>query len=676
MRSFNLSAFVLAAAVLIGAGLAILPWLSLTPVFEVSEGREGVVVREMLQTGELLLPLRHGEIVPSKPPLFHWMGYGIAKLRGTYQELELRLPSAFAGMGIVMIIALLGLQLGGMRTGILAAAILLTTYGFVQTAMDGRVDMVMSFFVVAAIGAWVSALASFDGGDLKSNVPKISNRTYLLIAVLCGFGILAKGPIGVVLPGIVIVACAFQFAGFRGVRSVIRPAWVVSIVLSLPWYLGAYFAGQQGFVSRQLVFENVSRFFGGTGISPKPFYFYFVEFWSYSAPWSLLFVVYAVRRVRGMIGGPEDSEDDLRRFRATEKLSLTWIVSLVVFLSLSVGKRRAYLTPVLPALALLLGNMISLSFGRLKVSLSHKTPRQRKVFQAGIAVWCIVALGGIATGAVALFFLGEPAPGQGELRQTLAALHQILSEHQPLVGPWYFFYAAASLLCWRLAFRAASPAFLWAAIFSFAALVTNVIGDTLISAKGLRMTFTTFARELRTKFPTEPEFTFIKKREDENFDGFFFLFGRRVRIHDSDTPVLTPGYYLSRRSWLDVQNEEFKKNVEELLTGGKLKDGRSDQVVAFRLKAAEAEKTTVPPPLSPPSVEELRPTQPPESAALHPDPGQGRQSPEAEAASSPRESATPLQESNTSLVHQAESKEAPSPESTSHPQTQSAPLHQ
>ena len=71
----------------------VLTFLGAGEIYQVSEGREGVVVDELLRTGEVILPLRHGSIVPSKPMLNHWVSAAAAWLHGTSDEFSLRLPS-------------------------------------------------------------------------------------------------------------------------------------------------------------------------------------------------------------------------------------------------------------------------------------------------------------------------------------------------------------------------------------------------------------------------------------------------------------------------------------------------------------------------------------------------------------------------------------------------------
>src|SRR5437762_11624634 len=69
---------VLAAAALVALAVVLAALPIGSDVYEGGEAREGLVVREMLRTGDWILPLWNGSVVPSKPPLFHWLAAGPA----------------------------------------------------------------------------------------------------------------------------------------------------------------------------------------------------------------------------------------------------------------------------------------------------------------------------------------------------------------------------------------------------------------------------------------------------------------------------------------------------------------------------------------------------------------------------------------------------------------------
>src|SRR5205823_14435150 len=86
-------ALVLRGAALVALTVALGARAIDSDVYEGGEAREALVAREMLDTGDWILPLWNGSVVPSKPPLFHWLVTGASRLAGgQVTERTLRAP--------------------------------------------------------------------------------------------------------------------------------------------------------------------------------------------------------------------------------------------------------------------------------------------------------------------------------------------------------------------------------------------------------------------------------------------------------------------------------------------------------------------------------------------------------------------------------------------------------
>ena len=95
-----------AIAVALVATAIVVPGM-FVPLHNIAEPLEGLVVREMVATGDWVLPRRNGEEIPAKPPLYHWLTIGVARLAdrpidevsrlaaagATFQSLEIHGPS-------------------------------------------------------------------------------------------------------------------------------------------------------------------------------------------------------------------------------------------------------------------------------------------------------------------------------------------------------------------------------------------------------------------------------------------------------------------------------------------------------------------------------------------------------------------------------------------------------
>jgi 4-amino-4-deoxy-L-arabinose transferase-like glycosyltransferase len=315
-------------------GVLYFPYLGSTPIFDKGEPREGLAVQDIVQRGEWLFPLKRAAAIPSKPPMFHWSVALTYQFTGVLDEATLRFPSAlYATLGVICLY-LLGARLFGAKTGLLGGAILATTMIYQTQAVNARVDMTLCFFVTLSLILFYSIHCGF----LRH--PLWPYAMYLLVALAT----LSKGPLGLVLPGLVMaVFLALKRNWQQFFKFALHPGVLMALVLVLGWYGLAISRGGEGFVNRQLLSENVGRFFGGSGHS-HPVYYYLGYLFSLAIPWCLFypFMFWDWVKERGSADG-----DDLLFLQ-------TWFGVMLIFFSLSSGKRAVYLLPVYPALALLL----------------------------------------------------------------------------------------------------------------------------------------------------------------------------------------------------------------------------------------------------------------------------------------------------------------------------------
>jgi len=163
------------------------------PLWDIDEGMHAAMSHEMVSSGDWLTPRLNGDAWYDKPALFSWLGAICFKLFG-FTELAARLPSALAALATVLLTHALGRSLFGGRVGILAGAILATSIQFVLMARVVVHDMVFTLCLTAALVCWWHAYAGHN------------RRKLLLLCFYTALGLatLTKGPIGVVLVGLVI----------------------------------------------------------------------------------------------------------------------------------------------------------------------------------------------------------------------------------------------------------------------------------------------------------------------------------------------------------------------------------------------------------------------------------------------------------------------------------------
>jgi len=571
-------------------------------VFEVSEGREGVVVQEVIDSGNLILPLRNGHIVPSKPVLFHWVGAAVASvLDMNVDEFVLRFPSALGALGCVLVITWLLTVTTSPAHGLLAAAVLLSTNGFQKLAMNGRVDMLFCFFVTAATCCWLRAAS--ESWEKTSSLSQIKSSTYLLTAVLAGLAVLTKGPLGIVLVGLVIGIVTMSFCGIKGCRHLIRWQWLVTLMIAVPWYFAAASLQGDSFIGRQLFFENLNRFSGGEGITPKPPWFYLEKFWLQTAPWSFLLLIIGVKFYLAWRRNNNWQELVQRKLFLPKKesfllrSSFLWIVSTIVFYSLSTGKRSGYLLTLMPAIAIAVTLLLSgLFLASRKYSEGRKaTPLiGRKIYVSGlISIVTIVAVP-LAVYLIAKFTVWQSYVKPPKVK-LIYDLFPFAVEYRVFVVVLLFStLSILSVYFWRAAFYRNSIVAFAISVFCFLQLIQSVIVPTGLSVKGYTHSYRDFAGEVASLVPKNEKIKFIKTLKDESFDGFFFYFKRhvqylppRTKLKQVEARVETqlPGIYLARQRWVDKLSADEKARLNVITTGGRLTDEPGEKLVLFQFPA-------------------------------------------------------------------------------------------
>ena len=314
-------------------GVLYFAYLGSTPFFDKGEPREALAVQDIVQRGEWLVPLKKTTDIPSKPPLFHWSAAISSLITGQLSESAIRFPSAvYATLG-VLFLYVLGRKLFGANVALLGGAILATTTIYQNQALSARVDMTLCFFVTVSLGLFYSLYRGFLTREIW----------YYVFFSLVGISVLAKGPLGIVLPALVVGAFVVLKKRWDLVsKFCLHPGVVVMLILGAGWYVIAVTRGGEGFFDRQIIEENLSRFAGGSGHSHPPYY-YIPYLFALGLPWSLFlpFLLWDSFK-KGFL-----SDDDSLFLKL-------WFLAMFVFFSVSMGKRPVYILPIYPALSLLM----------------------------------------------------------------------------------------------------------------------------------------------------------------------------------------------------------------------------------------------------------------------------------------------------------------------------------
>jgi 4-amino-4-deoxy-L-arabinose transferase-like glycosyltransferase len=175
------------------ASVMLFPMLSAQSLLDTEETRFALQAREMIETGDWVVPRWSHRPLGTKPPVFIWMVALFSKVGGQVNEWTARLPSAAAALGTVLLVYALGVRFFGRWAGFLSALVLSTTYLFWSTGRMAKSDMPLTFFVTASLACLIF------GAETKKR-----SALWLLAAFAAsGVGVLTKGPVGLALPALV-----------------------------------------------------------------------------------------------------------------------------------------------------------------------------------------------------------------------------------------------------------------------------------------------------------------------------------------------------------------------------------------------------------------------------------------------------------------------------------------
>jgi len=311
---------------------------------DLDEGFYASVAWAMRQSGDWRTPTFLGEPWFEKPPLLYWLMVGSMRVFGE-NEFALRLPSAVMYALTIVLLAWWGNRRLGHGAGSWAALLFALAPLSLILARLAITDMALAFFLTAAV------IALWEARGLGWS---------LIGGVALGLAFLTKGPFGLGLVGLLYLWNARTLHA-QGLRF----RWVlfalgVALLTALPWYVGVYLQHGAAFFNEFVVKQNLLRFAGGdTAHSVLPL----IQRGDVGgvlagvAVYLLFYVVVLWLGGLSMVGGVRvlwTREDDPLRLYLRR-----WAWLVFGLFTLSFTKLPAYIFPMFPALALLVGARVA-----------------------------------------------------------------------------------------------------------------------------------------------------------------------------------------------------------------------------------------------------------------------------------------------------------------------------
>ena len=377
--------------------LTTLPFLGSYPLMDPDEGYYPSSAWEMSQRGNLIDPYFNGEVRWGKPVGIYTLQALSFKAFG-FNEWAARLPSLLAGLLLIFATFRIAGIIHGRQTAILAALIAATFFQCIVYSRAAVPDMLLAAFTTAAHAGAAGWLFRSEGDRALSSL--------VLFYLGCALAFLAKGPLGVILPTISIVATLIIARRPLEIRK-FGLWWGIPLFLlaASPWFIYMYRTHGYAYIEEFFLRRNVQRYFTNRWEHDEPFYYYLPILIAGTLPWSIAFLSGVCNRLKSLFkrigtSGPQD-----RYKRLADVFLLSWLIGQLVFFSFSRSKLPNYILPLYPAAAIIAAMQLKTMFSKGFRNASGRwfLYGTASIFAVGIAAAAIAVPGmeNIGTGKVA-----------------------------------------------------------------------------------------------------------------------------------------------------------------------------------------------------------------------------------------------------------------------------------
>jgi 4-amino-4-deoxy-L-arabinose transferase-like glycosyltransferase len=305
------------------------------------EGRYSEISREMVATGDWVTPRLNGLKYFEKPPLQYW-GSAVALAIFGNHEFAARLYVSLCGLATILLVGFTGARLMGKDAGYGAMLVLLSAPYFMALGGVVTLDMGLTLWTTATLCAYMLAESAPDSR---------SRRNWLMGAwAAMALAVLSKGLVGIVFPGAALfLHCLIR----RDFTPVMRLEWgyglVVFLAIAAPWFVAVSYANPE-FAEFFFIHEHFTRFLTTTHRRTEPWWYFLPLLFAGFLPWmfALPAAINHAWRADGRTAGAQPV-----------RLAILFSVFVVAFFSASGSKLPAYILPVFPMLALVLGRYLT-----------------------------------------------------------------------------------------------------------------------------------------------------------------------------------------------------------------------------------------------------------------------------------------------------------------------------
>ena len=289
-----------------------------------------------------LMPSRNGNPRIVKPPLVIWLDMlawtGLTPADSTAQQLITRSRYVSVAMGLMVVAGVywMGCVLWDRKMAVIAALSAGTMLFLTRQARIASYDMHMTGWATLAVASAIWAMRPF--GPPQTVLKAVLGWGFAGVALAGAF--MSKGPLAI-LVGAAPVLCTMLIIKSNWRRNVIGliGMLIVAAVLTAPWYLYIMFEirNAEGTLLHEYKAERMEF--------QTPFYY--LGLLGLVLPWSMWLVA-------GLIQPFMRAEGEQRR-----RLMIAWAWFVLIFVAFSIpgAKQQRYILPIVPAVALLVGQL-------------------------------------------------------------------------------------------------------------------------------------------------------------------------------------------------------------------------------------------------------------------------------------------------------------------------------
>ncbi len=309
--------------------------------------------RAMSESGDWLTPKVNGMFRFDKPPLIYWlMGffYSLPKneIWDSFGSLSARLPSALGSLFVMLMIGdtLFRWPQKGDRqflTPIVASLAFALSPLIIIWSRTAVSDALLTGTLGISLLLFWRRMAS-------------DNNDQCISAWVClGFAILTKGPVALVLAMFTITSFLFSQKNWKTLLRKINPkrGFLITILVSVPWYILELIKEGKPFWDNFFGYHNFQRYTSVVNNHAEPFWFFLYIMILASLPFTPFLCYGIFKTFKDFLKSSKESPN------VTETLytfSLCWLISVLIFFSLSATKLPSYWLPAIPAAAILISN--------------------------------------------------------------------------------------------------------------------------------------------------------------------------------------------------------------------------------------------------------------------------------------------------------------------------------